>query len=214
MFQFFLFSGESLNPPATSGMSLYVRGHSYLGQQVYTFNSTFTWPTGIGRALVECWGGGGGPNSVPGMGGGGGGGAYARKWVTKTSGVDPVYVGIGAGLNADGKPSYYREASLVYADFGRKGLVDLGGIGGITANCIGDVVYPGGSGGYYVLTTPTISGMSSQFYFGGGGGGGAGDATTGRNTSNNVGGAGGTIQVNGSGGSVLSDERNPMFGND
>jgi hypothetical protein len=153
----------------------------------------------VTQILVECWGAGGGGSYGKSNGravAGGGGGAYARSTIT----VSPctaytVVVGgggegwqqIGDGtedqLQRPGRPSYFATTGgivLVQAAGGnsaRTNRHDKNGLGGATADCIGDVTYKGGDGAWGTLTVNS-----------GGGGGGAGSDGTGNDATGVTGG--------------------------
>jgi hypothetical protein len=128
---------------------------------VDTFLSSGTWtaPSGVTSAVVECWGaGGGGTTNV----GGGGGGAYSKSTVVvvPTVGYD-VVVGTSAA-NTDGGDSTFASI-VVVAKGGLSGT--NGGTGGAAASGTGDTKYSGGNG--YIAVGNTS------------GGGGAGDSGNG-----------------------------------
>lgn len=139
----------------------------YFAEVVDTFTSSDTWtrPSGVNDATVECWGAGGGGSAAV---GGGGGGAYAAAALTRlTAASYTVTVGTGAA-NADGGDSSFD--TLVAAKGGLSGT--NGGTGGQASASTGDTSYDGADG---VLG----SGLTA-------GGGGAGDSAAG---SGSVGGA-------------------------
>jgi hypothetical protein len=180
-------------------------------------NYTWTCPTGVTSAMIECWGagaGGGGGGASEG-GGGGGGGAYSQEalYVTVPGTVYDYTVGNGgaggpSGVGGtDGGDSFFDNAGVgVYAHGGDAGSSFNGGAGGDgTSNSISTV---GGTGG----------GDGSQSTGGCGGGGSAGSTGNGGDASDSgsstgsaggsagtgggaAGGAGGNSAANGSNGS-------------
>lgn len=137
-------------------------------------------PERVTEVLVHCIGGGGGSAGTRGsLGGssverGAAGGSYARRTVAVTPGENLAYrVGAGgtggpAGENDgfDGESSYFGDiadqARACAATGGMRGTGDAAGAG-TTNGCVGDLMYPGGTGG------PVEGGTIA-----GGGGGGAG----------------------------------------
>ena len=133
-------------------------------------------PANATSVRVQLWGGGGsgGQGHAPaGKGGsGGGGGAYAESTIASpVAGHYALVVGAG-GVSGDGSASSWA-ASIVLAAPGKAGnrfvapFGDAGGVGGLSADSIGDTKYSGGSGG--VMSTSD----------GTGGGGSAGTAAAG-----------------------------------
>lgn len=108
-----------------------------------TFTSSGTWtvPTGVTEAYVECWGAGGGGTAGV---GGGGGGAYAAKLVSNLTPGSNISITVGTSAeNTDGGNSVFG-SNVVVAAGGKKG--GNGGTGGSVANSIGDIKYSGGNG--------------------------------------------------------------------
>ena len=190
--------------------------------EIFSIPASTTWrvPLGATNVVFECWGAGGaGSNNDPAFthGGnlllanaGGGGGAYANKTITNpiTGDLYTLIVGEGGDFNASEavNPTGNRTATvstvtnpsstiICKGDYGRNGNANTwsGGVGGSTANSIGDTKFAGGNGG---------AGGAGGVH-GGGGGGGAGDGTgpvgttgTGSNGSSvitGLGGAGGVV---------------------
>lgn len=144
--------------------------------KVDTFIADGTWtcPSGVTSALVECWGaGGGGTNGS----GGGGGGAYSRKTVSVTPSTGyAIQVGVSAA-NTDGEDSTF-DSTVVVAKGGLSG--GNGGTGGQAGDCTGDQAYSGADGD---------AGSGSKH-----GGGAAGDSAdaSGRGGGSTNGGCGGS----------------------
>ncbi len=97
---------------------------------------TFTVPPGVTTIIVECWGaggaGGGSSASTVRGGGGGAGGAYARKTLSVVPGTNyAVTVGGittgGTTAGPAGNPSWFGNASTVYAQGGAGGAAPNGG---------------------------------------------------------------------------------------
>lgn len=140
-----------------------------------TFTSSGTWtvPSGVAEAYVECWGaGGGGTANV----GGGGGGAYAAKLVQNLTPGSNISITVGTSLgNTDGGASIFG-SNVVKAAGGKSGA--NGGTGGSTSDSIGDIKYAGGNG---------AQGTDAR-----GGGGGAGNRGSGSNGASSYPGVGGS----------------------
>lgn len=156
--------------------------------------NSWTAPTEVTAAKVECWGGGGGgggQNLSSDGGGGGGGGAYAQKTTYTVTPDNSYYVYVGAGgtggsgacgTNGQGSSFGASEAtasSTLLAAPGWKGcnstgVPPAGGVGGQTASSTGDIKYAGGNGG---------AGINSANGYGGPGGSSAGTASTGTSGS-------------------------------
>lgn len=158
----------------------------------------FTVPAGITSIIVECWGGGGGSESIGTNSGsrmtaGAAGGAYARKTISVSPGEEyPLTVGAGGNYVATGTGQggdTFFNTNVVLAKGGNKsGSVAYisGGVGTATGS-IGDIVYAGGSGG------PGYGGVNST-KFSGGGGSGAGSTGKGNNGGNYLSGLGGAAK--------------------
>ena len=147
----------------------------------------FTVPAGITSIIVECWGGGGGSesigtNSLGRMTAGAAGGAYARKTISVSPGEEyPLTVGAGGNYVATGTGQggdTFFNTNVVLAKGGNGiGRNTTTGAAGTATGSIGDIVYAGGSGGggYSTIITTRVSG---------GGGSGAGSTGKGNNGSN------------------------------
>jgi hypothetical protein len=168
---------------------LFITFLGFSQSKIFTASGTFTVPAGVTSIQIEAWGGGGGGTSAPNRkgfvgGGGGGGGAYAkRNVVTVVPGTTYTITAPGAG----GTPNNAGEASTltingvtITAAGGSVGsaasLTPTGGLGGTTIASLGDLIYPGGTGGVG-LGNGTSSGSGS----GGGGASAAGSTGTGNN---------------------------------
>lgn len=120
----------------------------------YGTNDTWTCPTGVTRAWVECWGGGGGGGANY----GGQGGCYAAKYVTVTPSTGyPIAIGSG-GSSGGGTGGD--------TIFGSNVVVGKGGLGNGNARntgCVGDLTYYGSVG---ILYTKDMD-SSEEGYFGG-----------------------------------------------
>ncbi len=147
--------------------------------ETFTATGTSTWtaPTGVTQAFVQCWGGGGGGAITSAIGGGGGGGgAYAAATTSVTAGVPyPVVVGGGGGIDTGLRAgtSTFGTTSVI-AQGGLGATTGNGVAGGTTANSSGTIEYAGGTGGT-ANTTGDVSG---------GGGGSAGPNAAGGNGAN------------------------------
>ncbi|MFN8296929.1 MAG: Ig-like domain-containing protein [Chitinophagales bacterium] len=177
---------------------------SVVNAYAYVSTSSWTAPSGVCTATVECWGGGGAGASCRSysssywtMGGGGAGGAYVRGSVSVSPGTSyTVTVGAAApgttsttnGTIVSGNPSWFSTTGTIYAQ-GGAGAASLDyylttgnfyGIGatGSSASSIGTTKYAGGSG---------ANGSSTSTY-GGGGGSSAGTGSSGNNASTSSGG--------------------------
>lgn len=186
---------------------------------VLTSGTSWTVPSGVTNLIsVECWGAGGGaagPSTWSAYGGGGGG-AYAKKNNLAVTPGNNISYSIGAagasGNNSNGingGDTWFLSTSTVKAQGGRGSLQDgtnyLGGAGGATASCVGDVLYAGGNGG------------DNPSYYPGVGGGASGSPTgAGANglnpPSNLVGAAGGAANGGGAGGAAGTSGASPTVG--
>jgi hypothetical protein len=150
---------------------------------------TWTPPSGVTSAIVECWGGGGAGGgtsaSINTYSGGGGGGAYTINNALTVTSTKTYTINTGAGAiggfgnGGNGTASSFLDGAttLVTAAFGRGGTKVDGGFG------IGGA---GGVGTFNGGTGASGAGTSS-----GAGGGGAGSTASGNNGSGITGGNGG-----------------------
>lgn len=157
-----------------------------------TFNTSGNYivPAGYTAIVkVEAWGGGGGGGVFTNVNsrGGGGGGAYASSTILLSPGTYAVVVGTGGGAGINGSNSSFGGTTVVAEGGLAPTIINYGGLGGRTANSIGDIKYAGGLGG------------NAYTNAGGGGGGASASATangaaghTPMNPGANNGGAGGT----------------------
>lgn len=164
----------------------------------YTTSGTWTRPSNVAYAKIECWGGGGTGGGATGTGAraaGGSGGTYASKVIAVPNASYAYVVGALRTASAtavrNGNPTSFG-TTLVIATGGIGGAVNAttGGATATTASTtgsVGDVIYAGGNGG--AGTSATYSG---------GGGGGAGSSGAGGNASNQTAGTG-TSQNGGNG---------------
>lgn len=124
--------------------------------------NTWTCPTNVTSATIECWGGGGaggGNSTTADGGGGGGGGAYSKSTLTVVpSTIYNLNVGNGGAgvVGADGNPggdSWFNTSLILLAKGGTAGkapvagAAGIAGLGGTMAASIGTVKYSGGDGG-------------------------------------------------------------------
>lgn len=169
------YEGNELLPKPQAEMFMFIT-------DTFTANGTWSVPSGVSEAFVECWGaGGGGSTNV----GGGGGGAYSAKLVSGLSGNKSVVVGTSSA-NANGGDSSF-DTNVVLAKGGRSGA--NGGTGGQAGDGIGDTKYSGGNGAL---------GTGER-----GGGGGAGSEGSGGNASGEYPGMGGSKNGGIGGGKIL-----------
>ena len=158
----------------------------------------FTVPAGITSIIVECWGGGGGSESIGTnsniiMSAGAAGGAYARKTISVSPGEEyPLTVGAGGNYVATGTGQggdTFFNTNVVLAKGGNRSTATAysAGPNGTTTGSIGDIVYAGGNGGsgYNIVSSTRFSG---------GGGSGAGSTGNGNNGSNYLSGLGGAAK--------------------
>jgi hypothetical protein len=153
--------------------------------QTFSNSGTFTVPGGVTSLTVEAWGGGGKGGSIVSATnavGGGGGGAYAKKTITVVPGEQYTYVvGTGSTSNAAGGDSSFSSLApntLVRAK-GGSSVADntaTGATGGLSSNCIGDIIFSGGSGA-----------TGSNGTYSGGSGSSAGTSANGTNATNQTG---------------------------
>ncbi len=114
---------------------------------VTTFDSSGSWtvPTGVKFAFIECWGagGGGGAGDSASLGGfGGGGGLYAGAYKSVTPGdVHPITIGVG-GISASAAGNF--------------------GLGGGSTSCGTLVTAGGGGGGGHAGMTPGVGATTSS----------------------------------------------------
>lgn len=163
----------------------------------FTSNDTWTVPTDVTSALVECWAAGAGGSANV---GGGGGGSYSRKLLTglTPSTIYDVVVG-GSAINADGGPSGFI-SPIEYL------VIGGGGGGGRQASASGA---PGGGGAGAYLAGQIALGIGSYAITVGNGGAGATSNGPGANGGNSslsnlvvaIGGGGGSNVAGLSGGS-------------
>ncbi len=165
----------SVSPDTTSGsakrtwnlfifsMLCLVQAVSAQNPRTFTSSGTFTIPPGVTTITVECWGGGGAGGGATGIvagGGGGAGGAYVKKVLSVNPGelhavfvADVVSGTFGNGSN--GEPSWFSNATTVYAEGGLGGDAATGnnssGMGATASSAasIGDIgfIFKGGNGG-------------------------------------------------------------------
>ncbi len=182
-------------------------------KQIFTASGTYTAPSGLLYAIVECVGGGGGGgygiSAAGATGGGGGGGGYSRITLTAAAigasqtvtigggGAGGTTGGVAAGNGGD--------TSLGTLCVGKGGTggtggnstgFKTGGAGGIAGT--GDVTVVGGSGGMGSgpATTMAAGGLGGTSVLGGGGSGG--NDNTGSAGGNYGGGGGGGARSNAS----------------
>ena len=176
-------------------------------------STTWTCPTGVTTATVECWGGGGsggagingGGTTASSNAGGGGGGAYVIKAVSVTPGtVYTVVVGAGGAAGTSSNPggdSSFATSLAVAKGGSAGGSVNgqssggAGGAGGLASASTGDTKYSGGNG----ATATSGSGP---------GGGGGSSAGTGANGNNGSGGTAGTAPTGGAAGGAGATSSN------
>lgn len=158
------------------------------------------------RNTVEAIGEGGcGANGGAGRtSGGGGAGAYAiiSNLADAASTVENIQVGAGCTATT----TQFKDGSTLVADYGRAGVSNGGGAGGLVANSIGATArFAGGSGGSGSGSNggggggggaagplgAGGSGGGNSSHFAGGGGGGNGNGSAGGASGASVGGAGG-----------------------
>ena len=122
-------------------------------QEIYTSDDTWSCPVGVVKALVKCWGGGGGAGNAY----GGQGGCYAESHITVVPEDDyDVVIGDGgAALNAGDDTTL--NATTVVA----KGGAPNGG--SQWTGCVGDFVAYGGTGLQYTKDMDS----ALEGYFGG-----------------------------------------------
>lgn len=146
-----------------------VLDYRFLKVSVATVSGAGTWTpaNGCRLAFVECWGGGasgGGAatsSTQVSVGGGGGGGAYAAKTLTgagikSTSySVGALGAAQGAGLAGQAGGDTTWDTSVIVAKGGAAGPVlaagttivnQVGGAGGASGSCTGDIIVAGGAG--------------------------------------------------------------------
>ncbi|MFY4731328.1 hypothetical protein [Nitrospira sp. BLG_2] len=166
--------------PEPTPAPLTLCGRSIAATYTQVGTTFFTVPAGVYEILVECLGGGGGGgngNSAEDEdgGGGGGSGAYAASILSVNPGdVFQVEVGDGgSGEGFDGFVSTFDNPPTVIADYGRYGNGQVGGLGGLVANSLGDVIIPGVDGNNGLtgaLPQDGADGGSAPGPFGGAGG--------------------------------------------
>lgn len=127
------------------------------------YSETIHWrcPTGVYFVTANCTGAGGkGRQGLEGQGiyfGGGGGGAWSRKNNIPVVPGSYYWVMVGIGSKANGPASLvHGDASWFCSDdlattyclaAGGKGAIDAtGALGGLVADCVGDLKYGGGNG--------------------------------------------------------------------
>lgn len=168
-----------------------------------TFTSSTTWtvPTGVTTAKVECWGAGGGGQG--GSGAAGGGGEYARSDSVAVTPGESLTVTIGAGGSGGpggaggpgsngGDTTLKRSSTTLVIAHGGKGSNSSTTAGG--SGSTAPVHYNGG--GSHANTTGTSTGGA-----GGGSSAGSGAAgNTGASNSGSTGGAGASAPTNGGSG--------------
>lgn len=129
-------------------------------------------PENVYFIQVEAWGAGGGGSGASAIdyrlsGGGGGGGAYAKRMAMAVTPLTYYYFNVGAGgeTEQDGTySSFTGDTEMVLASGGHSSNSWYGGIGAYSGECIGDIIYSGGTGG---------DGDPVNYNFCGGGGGGS-----------------------------------------
>jgi Alginate lyase/Immunoglobulin I-set domain len=192
-----------------------------VGTATFTNAGSTNWlcPAGVTSVQVECWGGGGaGGGAVRtstgnAFAGGGAGGAYTRanSIIVNPGALYGINVGAGGVSSTNdlgavsGGDSWFGLGNttncLATGGAGGTNIFNLGSSGrkggggpALADGCVGDVIYPGGSGG---------SGATSPYNYGGGGGGGAGDSHHGydaSSTTNSAGSGGDGLMVAGGAG--------------
>jgi len=183
-------------------------------------STTWTCPTGVTTATVECWGGGGsGGAGINGGGttsssnaGGGGGGAYVIKAVSVTPGtVYTVVVGAGGAAGTSSNPGGDSSfaTSLAVAKGGSAGVSvsgpssgGAGGAGGSASASTGDTKFSGGNGATATSGTGPGGGGGSSAGTGANGNNGSGGTAGTAPTGGGAGGAGATSSANGVGAST------------
>jgi len=140
--------------------------------QVFTSNGTYTAPSGLKYAIVECMGAGGAGGSstggvVNGGGGGGGAGGYAKKVLSATTIGASQSVTVGATGNTSFGALITANAGTAAAAF--NSTYTTGGAGGTATG--GDFNVTGGKGeNAYVLSAGNVkSGTGGTSIFGGAG---------------------------------------------
>lgn len=169
--------------------------------QTFTSSTSWTVPTGVTSAKIECWGAGGGGQG--GSGGGGGGGEYARSNTVAVTPGESLTVTIGAGGSGGpggaggpgsngGDTSVKRSSTTLVIAHGGKGSNSATTAGGTGSTA--PVHYNGG--GSHANTTGTSTGGA-----GGGSSAGTGAAgNTGASNSGTTGGAGASAPSGGGAG--------------
>ncbi|MBL7670539.1 MAG: hypothetical protein JNM39_08635 [Bdellovibrionaceae bacterium] len=172
------------------------------GIQSFTTIGLTNWqvPSGVGKIMIEAWGGGGGGGGDDGNGGsGGGGGGYARKRFDVMPGeILAVRVGSGGtggasggacGMNGENSMVTRGAIDLIVATGGSAGCGGGGGGGGSSPTPAADVRLGGVGGGWLTLdggsgaggggrggrtnvSNPCVAGGGLATAPGGGGGGG------------------------------------------
>lgn len=176
-----------------------------------TSGSTWTVPSDWNSSnnTIEAIGAGAAAPAPGANNGAGGGGAYAKITNWSGSGVVPIQIGVAGGTAGSGTGptanTWFGNGSTLVAAGGFVGAAGAmtGGAGGLVANSVGSMIYPGGAGG--------DSCQYSAFGGGGGAGGpngaGAGGSTCsgingggGGQSDGSAGGAGGSAGAGGNGG--------------
>lgn len=161
--------------PETNDMLLadYQTNGEQANLNTFTSSGTWTCPSGVTEATVQCWGGGGGnggfSSDINGdpyyIGGSGGGGAYSKSIVSTTPGNDyDIQVGIGGTYFQTGGDTWFGSSSTVMAKGGNPGSQFSGyqgGSGGSAGSGVGTVKYSGGDGGQGGITTYKGGGSSA-----------------------------------------------------
>lgn len=185
------------------------------GTQIFTSSGTWTCPSGVTKATVECWGGGGGgggAGSANNGGSGGGSGSYVKKIDIDVVPCSSYTVVVGSGglggsgftasfPAGEGGASYFGGPGILYAKggcggIGNRGAVGVGGCSfGSTGTCFNTNSCVPNMSGFNSTFSPGNSGNSGSSSAGGAGGnapsGGSGGATKTSCGAGNNGSAGG-----------------------
>ena len=122
-------------------------------QEIYTSDDTWTCPVGVVKAIVKCWGGGGGAGNAY----GGQGGCYAESHVTVVP-LDEydINVGLGGAALAAGQDTTFDNTAVIAKGGAPNGSSQSTG-------CVGDFVSYGGTGLQYTKDMDS----AVEGYFGG-----------------------------------------------
>lgn len=205
-------SGVTISDASSGAVT--VSGNAILGsgptQQIFTSSGTYTKPSGLVKAFVQCVGGGGagGGSAAPGAsnssaGGGGGAGEFGTRMIAAGSigSTETVTIGAGgtagtAGNNAGntgGTTSFGTLITCVGGSGGNGSAASTDAFNGETGGAGGTggtsgTYYSKGQGGGYSVRSPQAC-ISGQGASGPWGGGAASVRRTGANTAGNAGAA-------------------------